>query len=70
MKLYKYIFGDFEKYGPAIDEADAHERKVDVDPQFHYVPVIVEEVTVEGYEISVKAIDDTEAPRRGRKAQA
>lgn len=53
MKLYKYTFGDWERYGAAKDDADAFERRMDIDPQFHYVPVVIEEVTIEGYTISV-----------------
>jgi hypothetical protein len=56
MKLYKYTFGDWEKYGPAEDDTDAYERRVSVDPQFHYVPVVIEEVTIEGYTIDVQPL--------------
>lgn len=53
MKLYKYTFGDFESYGSAKDDTDAFERRISIDPQFHYVPVTIEEVTLEGYKITV-----------------
>jgi hypothetical protein len=58
MKLYKYTFGEWENYGPAIDDADAFERRIGIDPQFHYVPVTIEEVKLEGYEITVTERND------------
>lgn len=68
MKLYKYSFGDFEHYGPAKDDADAFERRTDIDPQFHYVPVTIEEVTLEGYEITVTATSNVPSDREALKA--
>jgi len=65
MKLYKYTFGDWELYGPANDDADAEKRKADVDPQFHYVPVTIEEVKLEGYEITVSPVSTMEAVNLG-----
>jgi hypothetical protein len=53
MKLYRYTFGEWINYGPAKDDADAFERRIAIDPQFHYVPVTIEEVKLEGYEIIV-----------------
>lgn len=64
MKLYKYTFGEWESYGPAMDDADAYERRTAIDPQFHYVPVTIEEVKLEGYEITVSPIEKTAEPTR------
>jgi hypothetical protein len=68
MHLYKYTFGEWELYGPAIDDADADKRKTDVDPQFHYVPVTIEEVKLEGYEITVSPISEIPTEREALKA--
>lgn len=70
MKLYRYTCGDHDKLGVAEDEQDAYERRAEVEPAFHYLPVVVEELKVEGYEIIVKSLDEAEAPvrRGGRKA--
>jgi hypothetical protein len=71
MKLYRYTCGDHDKLGVAEDEQDAYERRTEVDPSFHYLPVVVEEMKLDGYEITVKSTDGTEASKRGgRKAQA
>lgn len=53
MKVFKYTCGDYEKYGVAEDESDAYERRAEVDPTFHYLPVTIEELRIEGYEIAV-----------------
>lgn len=54
MKLYKYICGIDEKYGAANDEKDAYDRRTDVDPTFHFLPVQIEEVTIDGFEVIVR----------------
>ena len=56
MKLFKYICGDYEKYGVAEDEVNAYAKREQVDQTFHYLPISIEEVKVEGYEISVQSI--------------
>ena len=68
MKLFKLTVGLIEKYGVAEDEQDMYERRSDVDYSFDYLPVIVEEIAVDGYEITVNplAIVGEEAPKRGR----
>jgi hypothetical protein len=68
MKLYKYTFGDWEKYGPANDDSDAYERRVSVDHQFHYVPVVIEEVILEGYEITVSPVSEIPTEREALKS--
>lgn len=70
MKLYQYTCGDFERYGVAADEDDAYEHRAKVDPTFHYLPVIIEEVRVEGYEITVKpAVTDIPSMNREQLKQ-
>jgi hypothetical protein len=64
MKLFKYTCGDTELFGVAEDEKDAYDRKVDVDPTFHYIPVTVEEVKVNGYEINVTPVSDIPSMNR------
>lgn len=67
MKLYKYTFGDWERYGAANDDTDAFERRMDIDPQFHYVPVEIEQVTLQGYEITVTPSSNLPSDREGLK---
>jgi len=54
MKLFKYICGIDEKFGPANDEKDAYDRRLEIDPTFHFLPVRIEEVTLDGYEVIVR----------------
>lgn len=68
MKLYRYVCGDHDKLGVAEDEQDAYERRAEVDPAFHYLPVVIDEMKVDGYEISVKSLEVESVPRKGRKA--
>lgn len=70
MKLYRYICGDYDKFGVANDDQDAYDRRAEVHPTFHYIPVKITEVEVDGYEITLKPLDENTAPRKGRKAQA
>lgn len=62
MKLYKYTCGDHEAYGVAENDQDAYDRRAEVHPTFHYIPVKMEEVKVEGYEISVTPLNDGAEP--------
>lgn len=52
MKLFRYISGVDEKYGVAEDAQDAYNKRTNIDHTFHFLPVRIEEVTVEGYEIT------------------
>jgi hypothetical protein len=54
MRLYRYTIGVHEKYGVAHDENDAHERRAEVDPTFHFLPVDIEEVKVDGYDVIIR----------------
>lgn len=53
MKLYKYTCGLDDKFGPAENDQDAYDRRAEVDPTFHFVGVIIKEVVVPGFEITV-----------------
>lgn len=68
MKLYQYTCGDYQKYGVGADEDDAYNRRSEVDQTFHYLPVTIEEVTVDGYEITVKAASGVPEEREALKA--
>jgi len=56
LKLFKYTCGLDEKFGAATDEQDAYDRRAEVDPTFDFVAVRIEEVTVPGFVITVKAV--------------
>lgn len=68
MKLYQYTCGDYQKYGVGDDESDAYTRRAEVDPTFHYLPVTIEEVSVDGYEITVKSSSSVPEEREALKA--
>lgn len=51
MKLYKFTCGVDEKVGVFTDEAEAYERRTEVDPTFYFLPVTIEEIAVPGYEL-------------------
>lgn len=53
MRLYRYTLGGLDKFGVAADETDAYNQRATIDPTFDYLPVMIEEVQVEGYEITV-----------------
>lgn len=61
MKLFRYTSGHDDKFAPAVDEKDAYERRAEVDPTFHFLPVQIEELTVEGYEITLTPLPDNGA---------
>lgn len=56
MKLFKFICGSDEKIGPFKDETEAYDRRTEIDPTFHFLPVRIEEVTLPGYVISITPI--------------
>jgi hypothetical protein len=68
MKLFKYTCGDIEKYGVGIDEDDAYARREQVEQTFYFLPVTIEELKVEGYEITVKPSNDLPSDRDELKA--
>jgi hypothetical protein len=53
MKLFQLTVGNTQKYGVAHDAEEMQEKLGEVDYTFAYLPVQIEEVTVEGYEITV-----------------
>lgn len=57
MKLFKFTLGVNEKYGVFHDAQEAYDKRESVDVQFHYTPVEIEEVRVEGYEIILKPVE-------------
>lgn len=64
MKLYRYISGMDEKYAAAESPEDAYDRREEVDPTYHFTPVRIEEVTLEGYTITVTPEGETNKRRR------
>lgn len=54
MRLFKYTCGVDEKIGVFRDENEAYEKRASVDPTFHFLPVVIEEITVPGYEIIIR----------------
>ena len=58
MKLYKYSLGNNERLGIAEDDADAYERRTEVDHTFDYLPVVIEEIVIPGYVITVMPDSD------------
>lgn len=53
MKLFKFTVGEDERLYPFSDLQEAHDRRTEVDPSYHYLPVRIEEVTVPGYKLHV-----------------
>jgi hypothetical protein len=68
-KLYRYTLGNIDRFGVADDADEAHAKRSEVDHTFEFLPVLIEEVQLEGYTINVTKDDqEAEAPRtRGRK---
>ncbi|AHV96149.1 MULTISPECIES: hypothetical protein [Paenibacillus] len=63
MKLFKLEIGNTITYAAAESQEDMEQRKADVDAQFAFLPVQIEELTLEGYEITVTPLDAEEKPR-------
>lgn len=53
MKLFRYTCGDHEHFSAAEDEKDAYDRREEVNAEFYYLPVVVEELRIDGYEITL-----------------
>lgn len=58
MRIFKYRCGVDEKIGVFRDENEAYEKRASVDPTFHFLPVVIEEITVPGYEIIIRPIGE------------
>lgn len=54
MKLFKLYLGTTEYFGVAKDAEEMMKKAPEIDATFAYTPVVIEEVTVSGYEITVK----------------
>jgi hypothetical protein len=53
MKLFRFTMGHVDLLGAFEDATDAYERRNEVDHTFDWTPVVIEEVVLEGYEITV-----------------
>lgn len=56
MKLFNYEFGGDEKYGVFENTETAYEKRSEIDPMYEWTPVVITEVTVDGYEIHLTPI--------------
>jgi hypothetical protein len=65
MKLFRLMMGSIEKFGVAKDAEEMFEKRAEIEPAFEYTPVQIEEVQLDGYEISVKAKRD-EPPEKSK----
>jgi len=54
MRLYQYKLGVETQLAAAQDDEDAYERRAEVNPVFAFTPVEISEVSVDGYEITLK----------------
>jgi hypothetical protein len=54
MKLFQLTVGNTQKFGVAHNAEEMQEKLGEVDYTFAYLPVQIDEVTVQGYEITVK----------------
>lgn len=63
MKLFLYEFAHDRKYGAFNDKDEAYDKRGEVDPNYHWMPVEISEVVVEGYDIAIAPIGgEEEAP--------
>jgi hypothetical protein len=62
MKLYKISIGAVEVYAAGESAEDIYSRRTDFDHTFDYLPVEINEVTLQGYEISVKPVTNDGIP--------
>jgi hypothetical protein len=65
MKLYRVSIGHTELFAAGIDSDDIYNRRESLDHTFAYLPIVIEEVKLEGYEITVtpsKAKQDSVVP--------
>lgn len=65
MKLFVLTIGNTTEYAAADSVEDMKERMVDIDPRFAYLPVQVNEVTVEGCEITVNELEEAKPRNKG-----
>lgn len=65
MKLFKLEIGNTVEYAAADSLEEMTERKADIDPQFAFLPVLIEEITIPGYEITVTEIEEDKPKNKG-----
>lgn len=68
MKLFELEIGNIRAFATAETLEEMEERKAEVDATFAFLPVVIREVTLEGYDIIVtpNGEESEEAkPRRG-----
>lgn len=58
MKIFKFTYGDFEKYGVFKDLKEAEERRAEIEGVELYLPVTIEEFTIPYYNIHLEATAD------------
>lgn len=51
MKLFRYTMGHTDIFAAALDAQDAYDRREQIDVTFGWTPVVIEEVTLEGFQI-------------------
>jgi hypothetical protein len=68
MKLFRVSIGHTELFAAGIDTEDIYNRRESLDHTFAYLPIVIEEVKVEGYEITVTANNGIPNDREGLKA--
>lgn len=66
MKLYTLSLGEVTEYGAADTEEEMREAAGDIDARFAYLPVVIKEVTVDGYEINLTPVGEDKPKARSR----
>jgi hypothetical protein len=64
-KLYTLSVGNTTEYGVADSEESMRESAGDIDPRFSYLPVKIDEVKVEGYEITLTPLTEDKPKNKG-----
>lgn len=63
MKLYRFTVGYDEKFYPFSDEKEAYERRKEVDHTFEWLPVVIQEIAIPGFTITVTPDGEEEVQR-------
>lgn len=63
MKLFKLEIGNTIAYAAAESLEEMDQRKAEVDEQFAFIPVQIEELVIPGYVIEVTPIDVEDKPK-------
>lgn len=56
MKIFKITLGDNLHFVAAKNEKEANEKAIEIDATYAYLPINIEEFTLEGYKITLKAV--------------